>query len=252
MTQRENPDIPAMIAGALDWWRDAGVDYAFVDGPVHWNEPEKEAQPSEAEALPARPKSAPAAAEPADSPVTINPASLPQDLQSFTQWWLNEPALADGPTSLRIPPRGGSGAELMVIVPEPESGDRDRLLTGPQGRLLDAMLTAFGINEDKAYIASALPRHLPAANWEEMASRGTGAVLSHHIALAAPKRLAIFGASVLPLIGNDPPQGPANLRVFNYEGLKVPMLASRSLAALLEQPRWKARIWQAWLDWHEQ
>ncbi len=251
MDNRAKPDISAALAGALDWWRDAGVDCAFVDEPVRWISQLEQAEPEEGQETPAATRKPPAAkAAPASSPApAIDRADLPADLPGFAAWWLNEPALADGPTGARIAPRGAAGAELMIVVPEPEREDREQLLSGPQGRLIDAMLAAMGLDENTVYLASALPRTMPGADWEELAAKGMGQVLSHHIALVKPKRLALFGANILALIGNGPPQGPADLRIFNHEGSSTPMLASRSLAALLEQPRWKARIWQAWLDW---
>lgn len=241
-----------MIAGALDWWRDAGVEHSFADDPVHWLEAD--------ESLPDQPQKpagdlnvAPPEASnknPEPAPIAVfDAASLPADHTAFTDWWLTEAALADGPASIRVAPRGKPGADLMVIVPEPEAQDSEVLLSGPQGRLLNAMLSAFEIAPDKAYIASALPRHMPAADWEGLAARGLGTVMAHHVALVRPARLIVFGTGILPLIGHGPPQGPAELRNLDHGDTKVPMLACRSLAALIEQPRWKARIWQAWLDW---
>jgi DNA polymerase len=69
------------------------------------------------------------------------------------------------------------------------------------------------------------------------------------VRLAAPERLIVFGANVLPLLGHELPQAPAVLRTFKHEEGTIPLLASRGLPALLAQPRWKAVLWQAWLEW---
>ena len=138
-----------------------------------------------------------------------------------------------------------------LIVGEAPGADEDAQgepFVGQAGRLLDAMLSAFGLTTDRVYLASALPRHLPGADWDAIALSGFGAAVARHVALVEPKRLMVFGQTVLPLLSHDPPHGPADLREFNHEGGNVPMLACRSLAALLEQPRWKARVWQAWLE----
>lgn len=248
MTAAQNPRLELAIAGALDWWRDAGVDSAFGDEPVAWLAERKAAPAAPArEAEPAR--STVSSGKPAAPSIPrLDPASLPASLDAFAAWWLNEPLLADGSTAMRVAPRGSAGAELMVVVPEPEQEDSDRLLCGPQGRLLDAMLTAFGLESDQVYFASVLPRHLPGADWQALATAGIGGVLLRHIELAAPKRLCLFGAGILPLLSHDPPQGAADLRKFNHDSVNVPMLACRSLAALLQQPRWKARVWQTWLE----
>lgn len=255
MATAQNPPLEELIAGALDWWREAGVDHAYCDEPTDWLAqvaPAAQKAPVAAPADRAKPKTAPAlqstgqlAAKPLPR---LDPAFLPQTLDSFAAWWMTEPLLADGAITARIAPRGTINAELMVIVPEPERDDSADLLSGPQGKLLDGMLAAFGLDPAQTYVATAIPRHLPGADWEGLAASGIGLALQKHIALAAPKRLAVFGASVLPLIGHAPPQAPADLRIFDHEGGKMPMLACRSLAALLEQPRWKARVWQAWLE----
>lgn len=248
MALRENHDIADMISGALDWWRDAGVDCAFVDEPAQWLQLQEKVEQTAPQVSAARPKPAAPIEHVPDPVMRLDRSLLPTSLEAFGAWWLSEASLIEGPLSARVPPRGPQGADLMVVVPEPEQEDGDTLLSGPQGRLLDAMLAAFGIASERTYFSSALPRHLPGADWQEIAARGLGDVLTQHVALVRPKRLAVFGTSVLPLIGNGPPQAPADLRIFNHEDMKVGLLACRSLAALLEQPRWKARIWQAWLE----
>ncbi|MCB2049409.1 MAG: hypothetical protein KDE32_14460 [Novosphingobium sp.] len=250
MAGAQNPRLETAIAGALEWWRDAGVDCAYADEPTIWLTPAEAEAADPSPEVPTQRKVRPEPkAEPAPPPVPqIDPASIPSRLDAFVGWWMSEPLLADGSTERRVMPRGSAGSELMVIVPEPEREDVERLLSGPQGRLLEAMLAAFGISLDQVYFASVLPRHLPGADWDETAASGMGQILAKHVELAAPKRLAVFGSGILPLLSHDPPQGAADLRIFNHEGGTIPMLACRSLAALLEQPRWKAKVWQRWLE----
>src|SRR5690606_34433853 len=151
------PDIHQQITAAFDWWREAGVDNDFIDDPKNWiasAEPAGTA-PGQA-AVPAQPQFVPPIiAEPAAS--TIDTSSMPANLPGFVDWWLSEPSLDAGCRSGRRPRRGGNGAELMVIVPRPEAEDSDMLLSGPQGRLLDAILQAMGIASTAAYVTSALP-----------------------------------------------------------------------------------------------
>ena len=241
------------IDGMLDWWREAGVDCAFVDEAQVWltdpadetkSSPEREhAQPAARIAPPPVAKQAP------PPPPQVDRAAFPNDLAAFRERWMSEPLLAEGSVSRRVPPRGVAGAKLMVIVPEPEREDTDRLLSGREGRLLAAMLRAFELGEEEVYVASALPRALPGADWKALAAGPLGAVLAHHIGLAAPRRIAILGNNVLPLIGHQPPQAPADLRIFNHEERDIPLLAARSLTVLIEQPRWKRAVWNAWLGW---
>jgi len=244
MDQSPNPAFLADITGALDWWRDAGVDLDFADEPTSWlAPPEIEGEP------PAERRPPVAEAEAAPPPARLDPASLPADLAAFSQWWLSEPLLCGGDRASRIAPQGPAGARLMIVVEEPEAEDRDALLSGPQGKLLDAILSAFGTRRDDVYLASALCRHTPGADWAALQARGLGQVLAHHVKLAAPERLFVLGGNVLSLIGHESPQRPAVLRSFNHEGGSIPLLASWALPALLGQPRAKPALWKAWLDW---
>jgi DNA polymerase len=231
------------VSAAIDWWREAGLDADFRDAPLRWLAPDE--RETDAGALPA------AAPPPAPGEASPAPArdDWPRDLADFRQWWLEAPWLDEQPQARRVPPRGVARAELMVLVPEPEADDGERLLAGAQGRLLSAMLAAMGIPEDCTYVASVLPRHTPHTDWGMAERRGLGDLARHHIALVAPRRLIAFGASILPLIGHDPANSAARYGEINHEGGTVPLLAARDLALLLERPRWKAAVWRNWLDW---
>lgn len=246
MDQRPNTPFLDDVTGALDWWRSAGVDCDYVDEPVTWLTP---AEPEGTAAPAPQARTPPVEAMPAPVQARIDPASLPADLAAFTPWWLSEPLLCEGGPAARVAPQGAAGAELMVVVEEPEAADTDTLLSGPHGRLLDAMLAAFGTSREAIYLASALPRHTPGADWRAMEPKGIGTVLAHHIGLVAPKRLMILGGNVLPLISHESPHRPAVLRSLNHEGGSIPMLAAWALPALLAQPRAKPVLWKAWLEW---
>ena len=245
MDMRANSGLADQFAAALDWWRDAGVDCQFADAPQRWIGPESPALPAE----PAEPAMAAAPSPAPAPPPEIDRSAWPRDFAAFAPWWLAEPWLDGGQLAGRVAPRGGQGAQLMILVAEPELGDRSALLSGPQGRLLSAMLAAMAIAPEAAYVASMLPRHTPHADWAAAAARGIGELACQHIALAAPQRLIVFGASILPLLGHDPANLPAGAGEFQHGDTRLPMLAARDLAVLLEKPRWKARFWQNWLDW---
>lgn len=246
MDHPANTDFLAEITNALDWWREAGVDCDFQDEPRDWLAPP---EPPPAARAGAEARAKPPLGEVAPPPARLDPASLPGELAAFRGWWLEEPLLAGGDTSGRIAPQGVAGAPLMVVVEEPEAEDREFLLGGPHGRLLDAMLAAFGLRREQAYLASALPRHTPAPDWTALGEQGLGQVLAHHVALAAPERLLVLGGNILPLLGHELPQRPAVLLQFNQQGRTIPLLASRGLPALMNQPRAKQVLWQSWLEW---
>lgn len=239
-----------LVAAALDWWRDAGVDCAFVDEPAGWL-----AQPQAA--TPARPDKAPveargAGAKAVDVPQRIggDPAKWPQTLEDFARWWLTDPSLDPAPPSRRVPPMGIQDAELMILVGSPEPQDDTILLSGSAGRLLDGMLAAMGLSRDRIYLAAALPSASPAPDWNALADSGLDAVVRHHIALVRPRRLLVLGRSVASaLLGHDPAKNAQTLHPFNHEGRELPVLAGFDLETMLVRPNAKAGVWKSWLEW---
>lgn len=250
MDAATKPDIAAEIAGALEWWRDAGVDCDFTDDPADWLA--KAAVP-EPEISVAQPVAPPAETAAPRALIGGPPEDWPRDLAAFQAWWLTEPSLDHGDVSRRVPARGAAGAELMILVADPEEGENEILgsnsLTSPQAKLLAGIIAALGLTEAQVYVASALPRPTPLPDWRQLAADGLGAVVAHHIALAAPKRLLVFGSGVSSLLGHDPANKPEPLPAFNHDGRSLPLLAAIDLAALLARPRAKAGLWQRLLDW---
>lgn len=233
------------LAAALDWWRGAGVDLHFEEAPHSWlaaPEPVATASPQPA---------APRTLEPPPEPelITARSAPLPDTWNQFREWWLVEPALDNGIVDRRVPPRGPAGAVLMVLVPYPESQDGDRLLSGSQGQLLDAMLTALGFDPAEVYVASCLPRHMPLPDWGALKRAGLGEIAAHHIALAQPQRLLLLDPNISSLLGHDPAKSGDPFTQFNHGGAMWPTLTAPGLDILMARPRSKARLWQALLDW---
>jgi len=252
MESEANSAFAREIEAALGWWREAGVDCDYLDTPREWLAPPASPPPPGARRGPdvsphrALPTPAEAVLPPAPA---FDPAAMPGDLAAFREWWMREPALDDGHVARRVAPEGEAGAPLMVIVPEPEPDDAGRLLAGPQGRLLDAILRAMGMRREEAYLASAMVRHTPAPDWRALEAAGLGRVLLRHIELAAPQRVLVLGMNILPLIGHELPQGSAHSSRIDHHAGTVPLLAGRSLPALLRNPRMKAQLWKAWLTW---
>ncbi|MEY4720288.1 MAG: hypothetical protein RIQ46_13 [Pseudomonadota bacterium] len=245
MDLRANLPLGEQVAAAIDWWRDAGVDGDLLAEPQNWLAEVQAAPDNQPGATAPRPVPPPLPAEPATPALSAD--ALPADLPGFVDWWLAEPLLDGGRIAGRVAPRGEAGAAVMILVAHPERDDGERLLCGPQGKLLDAFLGAAGIAPERAYVASALPRHTPHADWAEAQARGLGLALARHIALVAPERLIVFGGNILPLLGNDLPNSADSLRRFNQGDLSVPLLAERDLAAFVERPRGKSGLWQRWL-----
>ncbi len=242
MTQRDGVGI----AAALAWWREAGLEHDFADAPQQWL---AATVPDAAACLAAVPIVAAAAA-----PRPLfggDPQGWPQALAHFSTWWLNEPQLDPGQQQGRVPPRGPARAVLMVLVDFPEAGDGERLLSGPQGKLLDAVLAALGLAPDEVYVASALPRQMPMPDWQALAAAGLGPVLAHHVSLVAPQRLLVLSRHVSSLLGHDPANSTGFSSNLHHEGPSMPVLGATGLDNLIARPRGKAGLWQALLGWME-
>lgn len=256
---------------ALAWWQAAGVDCDFTDDATAWLAPVardalKDAPQGVAGAAlrngTARATStgsershrgaslapAPAAAVPPRADPFGD--SRPADLAAFRQWWMEAPSLAPASGFARVPPRGEAGAALMVLVPQPEAGDGERLLSGPQGRLLAAILAAMGLTEHEIYIASALPCHTPMADLPALARGGLDVVTAHHIALVRPQRLVAFGTGLGAMLDASLERTGAHaLREINQTACKTPAIVSETLDAMMDMPRLKGRFWRRWMEW---
>ena len=242
-------DWAAELAAAQAWWREAGVDLAYADHATHWLEASR-AQAAQSNAEPVMQAPGPAAsAKPIKPRIGGDRTLWPTTLTDFAGWWLTEPSLDPAPAAQRVLPVGPHGAPLMVLVAMPEPGDSAGLLAGRHGLLLDAILTAFGFARPEIYLASILPRPVAAPDWAAMTSAGLGEVLAHHVALAAPRRLIVFGRDVSSLLGHDPAQVAQSSLRFNHEGGSVPLAFAPALEALLERPALKRGLWARWLDW---
>jgi DNA polymerase len=243
MDDRTIPDTALSaesLAAALAWWREAGVDHAYVDTAKGWLAP---AQPQPGQGRP--PAATPVATEPPPPPRV----AIPDDLAAFRNWWLTAPELDAGRVAGRVAPRGEPGAALMIVAPAPEEEDRDILLSGPQGRLLDAFRTAAGLADAQVYRASVLPCHMAGADRSPRALEILRDALLRHVLLVRPERVLVLGMNILPLLGNDSPHRAAISTDFSHEDVTIPVLAVRNFPAAASLPRWKSALWRAWLDW---
>ena len=247
MDKPGQPTLGEALAAATGWWREAGVDLDFTDAAQDWlARPEQPSPSGEA------PEAGPKAAKPVVQslpPLGGDRANWPKTLDQFADWWTS--AIDCPGSGPKVAPRGSAGAELMVLVPMPEPGDGDRLLSGRQGEMVGRMLAAMGIEEGAAYLAAALPCHASHPDWSALGERQLGEVLRHHVALAAPQRLLVLGRKMLPLLGHDPAQDSPLAGQIALEGIDMPVLAAVGPETLLDEPRFRKALWRAWLDWTE-
>ncbi|RJX67018.1 hypothetical protein D6858_11830 [Tsuneonella suprasediminis] len=246
------PPLPlaTQVAAAFDWWREAGVDADFADNAAGWlADPVAATTGNSREEPPRRIVETAPPPPPPVQPVGGDSANWPDTLPEFRQWWLADPSLDEGGIAPRVASRGDVGAELMVLIAQPEESDTERLLSGPTGALLDGFFNAAGIDRDKAAVVAALPRHTPVPDWRGLADRELGKLLSYHVSLYAPKRMLILGRNILPLCGHDLAQGAATLQIFNHDRGEIPAMAEVGPERLLANAASRARLWQRWLDW---
>lgn len=252
----ETRDFTALeaLSGAFDWWREAGVDADFADEASGWL-----AEPEVEQAVAAPPPPAPppiarktalerALEQPEDAPPAIAAEGLPDSLEKFREYWMSDTALGQGALDRRVPPRGVAGAKLMLLLPQPFEDDAEGLLTGGAAPFVGAMLRAMGIAEHEAYLASALPAPMAMPDWAQLATQGIGTLVRHHIALAAPQRVVLFGRAQLALfdIAAERAREPLSL---DCGGTQVALLAAPDLRNLARLAARRENFWNRWLDW---
>ena len=243
------------LEAALDWWRDAGVEEDYSNDATSWlAEPEAEQAVASVKPakLPEEPRLTPVdrAFENAGMTKVIagSDAPLPDTLEKFREWWMTDKTLHPAGPEQRIPPDGVASAKLMVLIPEPLDGEKEKLCSGEAGRFLEALLAAMGIQRHEAYVASALPAPMAMADWAELSARGLGEVIRHHVALAMPHRVLVFGRALSPLFDIDPAASrePAVVKAANRT---LPLLLAPELPELARSAPRRRNFWDRWLEW---
>jgi DNA polymerase len=223
-------------ASVLDWWVEAGVDTLVEELPRDWLVPEE--RPAAVAAM--QPAPVPTAAEAA--------ARYPETYEDFVTYRMGDTAPDATWASLRVRPIGDpTTATLMVLTDVPEEGDAaaGRLLSGPEGRLLDRMLAAIGSSRDQALLASVcvarpLAGRVPRASGPELE-----ALAQHLVSIARPKRLLLLGqAASRALLGVDAPGNGDCSQRLNHGGLVDKVVVTYHPRVLLERPMCKAEAWR--------
>ncbi|WP_019832963.1 uracil-DNA glycosylase family protein [Sphingomonas sp. PR090111-T3T-6A] len=226
-----------VIASALGWWADAGVDNLADDATRDWLAPPPPRLEMAATA-PIAPASAPAAApEPAGLPDTI------EALQTLLATGSYMPNAA--PPGRRVGPSGAAGAELMIVadMPDPGDGEAGHLFGAETGRLFDAMLAAMGRDRARIYTAPLSPARI-AGRIDEKQGEALARLMRRHIALAKPKALILFGDEAARwLIGPDALSSRGGLRMVQHDEGSVPAIATFHPRHLRRMPALKGAAW---------
>jgi len=248
MFDGETHGLQAEAESLIGWWRDAGVDILIDEEPRNWLAEAKPiakvAAPTEAgadfekSAIPSR--SAP-------TPASVTRV-LPKALPEFLAWLATDmSALADYPVRQRLAPEGDPSGAVMVATDVPERGDAEagHLLSGEIGTLFDRMVAAWKIDRTQIYLTAMAPARPASGRIEPSTLELLGPVLTHHVRLAAPKKLWLMGeAASRAVLGMNVADATGRLHTVNYDGVTVEAIATLHPRVLLREPKSKARVWE--------
>lgn len=233
MTIAESVADPRLVAAALRWWEDMGVDLLVEDDPQPWL-----GRAAVAEA------SAPATARTAEKPA---PAALPDTLDALVAWMSSDADIPEaGPPARRVAPFGTPGAKIAIVTDIPENGDAEAgaLLSGEVGTLFDRMLAAIGLDRTSVYCFPLCPGRPPTGRVSAEALARLADIAKHHLALAKPERVWLLGqATSRALLGMDASVRDKKGQNINHAHGTVPCIASLPPRMLLQSPQRKAAVW---------
>ena len=151
---------------------------------------------------------------------------------------------------------GNPQARYMIVgeAPGPQEDRQGIPFVGPSGKLLDAMLTAIGLDRESVYITNMLFWRPPGNRTPTAAEIATCLPFTErHIELVAPDYLMLVGgSSAKSLLGRS--EGVLKLRGrwFHYQSPEmprpIPALATLHPAYLLRQPAQKRLAWRDFLS----
>lgn len=213
-------------AELLGWWLEAGVDVAVGEAPRDWR-----------------------AAEPKDTAVVSKNVAvddknwqIPDDFLAFRTWLEQSPDLPLARAgAVRTAPLGEPLAEIMLLTDMAALDSQGEPIGGEAWELTRRMLAAIGLAPEQAYLAnlscfSGAGLRLGGADLERCAE-----IARQHIALAAPKRLVLFGdAPAKALTGGSVVQRRG--KIHKVEGVRT--IVTFAPAWLLGRPADKALAWR--------
>jgi DNA polymerase len=219
---------------ALSWWEEAGVDTIVGEQPRDWL------------AAPKAPASA-RPAEPVQTPAPPPAETLPDDLAAFQAWLATTDAIPFASTPApRVAPAGDPAAGLMAItdMPTAEDAAAGLIFSGEAGALVDRMLAAIGRSRETLYLAPFSPVRPPAGRIDKAGVDFLARIMRHHIGLAAPRALLIFGDSCSrALLGTTMTQARGRWHEVETPNGPVRTLVTIRPQELLTQPKLKAHAW---------
>ncbi|MGH8644084.1 MAG: uracil-DNA glycosylase [Gammaproteobacteria bacterium] len=143
---------------------------------------------------------------------------------------------------------GNRNADWMLIgeAPGAEEDRQGEPFVGRAGQLLNAMLTAIGLERSAVYIANILKCRPPS----NRVPRPEEALccepyLERQIALVKPRIILALGRiAAQNLLKMETPIGRMRGKIYEYKPLKIPIVVTYHPAYLLRSPTQKARAWE--------
>jgi len=130
---------------------------------------------------------------------------------------------------------------LLSDAPALEDAAAGQPIGGEPWVLARKMLAAIGLKEDEAYSASLSCIHAPGSRMSEKERQACAEVARHHIRVAKPERLLLFGdGPCVALLGKRLVE--ARGHVHKVEGVRT--VATFHPRQLINQPSNKARAWK--------
>lgn len=235
-------------AGALEsllgWWRLAGVDVLVDDTPRDWLRPEPVRPPSltpepAGQARQPVPHPAPQPTQPALAPL---PASF-----SELEERLCDPAFLPTLGSARVAAQGDPSSGVLILTDMPSTTDIESgtLLSGPEGRLFDAMLNAIGLSRESVHLAPVLPGRSPDGDIDPRLHAEAVRFALHRIALARPSALLLLGdATSRALCGTNLSRSRNDNPIVHHDSGQVSAIATFHPRFLIRHPARKADSWR--------
>ncbi|ATE67187.1 uracil-DNA glycosylase [Rhizorhabdus dicambivorans] len=230
----------------MGWWHEAGLDTLIDETPRDWlAKAERPAAPILAESAAPAPAAPAVRAEPPRAAPPAAP-SFPDDLAAFQTWLTTSEALAM-PLAGRVAPMGDPASGLMVLVDLPEAGDPEagRLLSGPEGALLDAMIGAMKRDRQSLYLSAMAPGRPTGGYIDKAAGALFNDLARHHVALARPRALLLMGeAPSRAFLNLGFVEARGRVHDVQLSGGATQAVATFHPRTLLQHPQQKRRAWE--------
>jgi len=220
---------------ALGWWVDAGVDVIVGDEPRDWLRAGPSPAPLETKAF--EPSAVPAAPD----------EELPGQLDLFQEWLRSSDRVPNhSPSAPRVCPTGDPAAGLMIMIDMPSAEDcaAGTLLSGEVGRLFDRMLAAIGRDRSTVYFAALSCLRSADGRLTGEPEKQCALLARHHIGLAAPRALLLFGdGAAKALLGLPVARARGRWHEVATHAGPVRTIATISPRQLLAHPAQKGHAW---------